>query len=166
LITFDTGDTRFQYRAGGVIIEHNKVLLLTIDGLGFWFLPGGRVNFLEPAEEALIREIKEELDAEIQSSRLIWIVENFFNLHEKEWHEIGLYFLITLPEGSPLCKAEEFTGIETESEEFSVGEKEIELICKWYSLNELDNVNLKPSFLIDALKHIPDNIEHIVHIDR
>ena len=26
-----------------------KVLLCTVDGLGYWFLPGGRVRFGEPA---------------------------------------------------------------------------------------------------------------------
>jgi len=165
VITFDTGSLRFVYRVAGIAIDNDRVLLLTMEGLDFWFLPGGRVDFLEPAQEALKREIREELDADIQASRLIWVVESFFNLNEKDWHEIGLYFLVTLPENSPLCKSEEFTGRENGSEEFSDGENEIELICKWHHLDDLENINLKPSFLPAALKKIPDNIEHIVHTD-
>jgi ADP-ribose pyrophosphatase YjhB (NUDIX family) len=150
LITFDVDNIRFFYRVAGIVIDNDRVLLNKVKGRDNWTLPGGRVNLLEPAQEALKREIREELDAEIQGSRLVWVVENFFNLHKKEWHEIGLYYLVTLPENSPLCKSEEFTGIETGSEEFSYGENEIELICKWHHLDDLDGINLKPSFLPSA----------------
>jgi ADP-ribose pyrophosphatase YjhB (NUDIX family) len=37
------GET-FNLRVAAVIIRDQKVLLCTVDGLGYWFLPGGRVR--------------------------------------------------------------------------------------------------------------------------
>lgn len=38
----------FNLRVAAVIIHDQKVLLCTDDGLGYWFLPGGRIRFGEP----------------------------------------------------------------------------------------------------------------------
>ena len=51
----------FNLRVAAVIIHDQKVLLCTVDGLGYWFLPGGRVRLGEPAQRALVRELAEEL---------------------------------------------------------------------------------------------------------
>jgi hypothetical protein len=39
----------FNLRAAAVICRGDDILLCTVDGLGYWFLPGGRVSFGEPA---------------------------------------------------------------------------------------------------------------------
>jgi len=54
------GET-FNLRVVAVIVHNRKVLLCTVDGLKYWFLPGGRVRFGESAQLALSRELAEEL---------------------------------------------------------------------------------------------------------
>ena len=36
----------FNLRVGAVIARGDQVLLCTFEGLGYWFLPGGRVGIL------------------------------------------------------------------------------------------------------------------------
>lgn len=83
MIRFDQGDHRFNFRAVGVAVYHDKVLLHQAEGDSFWSLPGGRVEFGEAAEQTLLREMREELDVEVEIVRLLWLVENFFVYDEK-----------------------------------------------------------------------------------
>lgn len=53
----------------GVLIENKNFLISTRpkkkDFEGFWEFPGGKVNYNESKEQALYREIKEELNTEL-----------------------------------------------------------------------------------------------------
>jgi len=155
VITFDEGNLRFNYRVVGIAIDGDRVLLQTTEEEDFWFLPGGRGELLEPAEETLKREMQEELGVEIQVSRLIWVVENFFYHDGKSYHELGLYLLMELPEKSQVRELTEFSGTDNG----------LKLTFKWYQLDDLTDIALYPSFLRGALKKIPDTTEYIVHTD-
>jgi len=37
-----------------------------------------------------------------------------------------------------------------------------DMIFKWFKLDELNDINLKPDCLKQLLKHIPSNPEHVV----
>jgi len=158
LITFDEGNMRFDYRVAGVVIDDGRVLLEKVEG---WSLPGGRGELLEPAEETLKREMREELSIEIKVNRLLWVVENFFtgnDFHtgdEMSCHEMGLYFMVELPESSQLRELAELPGVE----------KGFRRVFKWYPINILGNITLVPSFLQKSLKKISDSTEHIVHTE-
>jgi ADP-ribose pyrophosphatase YjhB (NUDIX family) len=54
----------------------------------FFRLIGGRVNFGEKTEDALRREIKEELDSEIENLQFLTVIENIFQYQGKKRHEI------------------------------------------------------------------------------
>ncbi len=161
MITFDEGGLRFNYRVVGVAIDKGRVLLQTAEGEGLWALPGGRGELMEPARETLKREMQEELNTDVQVGRLIWVVENFFTGNdfltgdEMSCHELGFYFLMELPESSPLRDLTEFARIENE----------YTLLCRWHRLDDLIKVPLVPTFLRTALKTITENTEHIVHTD-
>jgi 8-oxo-dGTP pyrophosphatase MutT (NUDIX family) len=49
---------------------------------------GGGIDFGETSKEAIVREIQEELGAEMTDARLLGIVENLFELEGKPGHEI------------------------------------------------------------------------------
>lgn len=56
-----------QRRAGGLIIQNKKLLLVT-DGSGYYWTPGGRLENEENYEQALRRELDEELGAKIKTA--------------------------------------------------------------------------------------------------
>lgn len=56
--------------AGLLIISKNKLLLAYSNTKKAWYLPGGKVESGEEVIPALQREIKEELDLDLDSSRL------------------------------------------------------------------------------------------------
>ena len=58
MITFDHNNSRFTYRVAGVALHAGRVLLNTVQGFDFWFLPGGRCELREAATEALMREMR------------------------------------------------------------------------------------------------------------
>lgn len=54
--------------------------------------PGGGIDFGERAEDALRREIREEMEAEIEDVRLLSVIENLFELEGQPRHEIVFVF--------------------------------------------------------------------------
>jgi len=149
----------FNFRVGAVIIDPagERVLIHRAVTDPFWTLPGGRVELLEPAADALMREMREELSVDTEVERLLWVVENFFVYEGKQRHEIAFYFLVSLPAGSPIY---------SQREPFSGDEEGLELIFEWHSLATIEQVNLLPSFVCNGLRSIPLSVQHVVHIDE
>lgn len=56
--------------AGLVVVKENKLLLAYSNNKNAWYLPGGKVDKNETAQEALLREIKEELNITLDTNRL------------------------------------------------------------------------------------------------
>src|SRR5271155_6279686 len=143
-IAFERNGLQFDFRASGIAIHRGHVLLVRIEQYPFWFLPGGHVEMGELAEAAMIREMREETGIDVKIDRLVWVVENFFTHEGRRHHELGLFYLVTLPaEGSQLELSKEFYGRE---------ENGTELIFRWHRLDTLANLKLQPSFLKTNLK--------------
>jgi 8-oxo-dGTP pyrophosphatase MutT (NUDIX family) len=87
---------RFFYRVAGVVMNDGRVLTHKDDLSDFWVLPGGSCEFGEDSMSCLQREFREELDADVQVGRLLWVAENFFPFRGWECHEIGLYYQVEL----------------------------------------------------------------------
>ncbi|MBO5450465.1 MAG: (deoxy)nucleoside triphosphate pyrophosphohydrolase [Coprococcus sp.] len=100
------------------------------DFKGGWEFPGGKIEEGESPQEALVREIKEELNANIQVGELIQTVEydypNFHLSMDCFWCEL-------------------------ESEQLELKEHED---AKWLSKNELDSVDWLPAdiTLVDEIR--------------
>ncbi|MES5865540.1 NUDIX domain-containing protein [Bacillus cereus group sp. RP32] len=65
-----------QVRVTGILIEHEKVLLVKQKVANRnWSLPGGRVENGETLEEAIIREMREETGLEVKIKKLLYVCD-------------------------------------------------------------------------------------------
>jgi ADP-ribose pyrophosphatase YjhB (NUDIX family) len=55
-------------KSTAIIIKDKKLLLVTTSDESFYWTPGGKIEEGESSEEALIRELKEELKIEVAST--------------------------------------------------------------------------------------------------
>jgi len=105
-----------------IIVRDGKVLLVGYDlddGYGFHYnLPGGGVELGEGLHEALQREAREEVNAEIDVGRLLFVIEHVPAHHANKYgvtQSLGLYFHCTLRSGSeprqPLSPVDEQEGV-------------------------------------------------------
>jgi 8-oxo-dGTP diphosphatase len=83
---------QIEFIARGFIFQNGKVLLCKRKDRDYYFFPGGHIEFGEFVEDALKREIKEEIDAEVTKCNFIGIAENIFKDGEDEHHEINFTF--------------------------------------------------------------------------
>ena len=156
MINLDRPGAHFSLRTVAVALHDGHVLLHRSEQDDFWALPGGRCELLETSQEAICREMREELGAEIRVARLLWILENFFEHNGVACHQLGLYFLIDLgPDFAHYDPDEPFEGTE----------ESMRLFFRWFAIDALQDVRLYPTFLHGALQNLPDHIEHVVHYD-
>ncbi len=157
MIVIARGERRFRVRVVAAIIHEGRVLLQTFaDDDGFWVLPGGNAEVMEPTVDGVVREMKEELGEDVRVERLLWVVDNFFRFGKADWHEIGLYWLASLPADSALLQQESFSGEERPTAKFT---------CRWHDIECLSSVRLLPSFLTKGLGALPDSAQYLIHRD-
>lgn len=79
-ISFKMGDEKFNYRVSAIIISNGRILAMSHDKPSeYYSLPGGRVMMEETAEQAMIREVLEELGVSLKISRPLWLNQSFFH---------------------------------------------------------------------------------------
>ena len=144
-----------MYRVGGIALHDGRVLVEHAVGQGFCFLPGGRVEFGESAVEALRREAIEELGESAKVDRLLIVADNFFELDGRRYQEVNLYFLIKLDDDSPIRGRDgRFAGAESS------------IVLEWISVDELEQANLKPTFLPEHIRTLPNAPLYILRDER
>ncbi len=153
-IDFDGGVV--NVRVGAIIMKDGRFLMVGNPGAGYLYSVGGRIRFGETAEEAVVREVREETGRTLEIDRLGFVTEDFFYgdtpaKRGKLIYELGYYFYMKTPEDfEPVC--ESFT--EDGREEFSV----------WVSPEE--GRKLYPVFFNDELRHPASVVKHFVTDQR
>ena len=136
-------------RVSAIIIKSGKILLVhrIKPSKEYFVLPGGSVKKNEKNANALIREIKEETNLEIEIDRLLWKVNNEFDGRTQYIYLVSKY-LGDLELGSP------------EKERQSIDNK---YILEWHDVNDLKTVKFFPSEIkTDILKLFLD--EHYLKL--
>lgn len=157
MVAFEKAQARFNYRVAGVAIHNGRVLLDRNTRNNYWVLPGGHPDMMESMAVALRREMFEEIGANVEIIRLLWIIENFF-YKDKPVHELSFYFLMEIDPDSPLLLSEG---------PFYGEEHGYQLVYQWQPIEEnaLMKLPLFPGFLTTGLLELPDNPTHIVFDD-
>lgn len=106
----------------------------------------------ETAEEAVLREVKEELGIDAQIERALWFDQNFFieKVKNERYHELGLYFLLRIKEN------------ELTENEFVIKEGKHTLKFEWLSFERLRSEYFYPEFLKTEIFNIPQTLKMIV----
>ena len=97
-ISFDQGNQKFNYRVCAMALSENRILAMHDERSPYFYLPGGRVKMGETAEQAVVREIREELGVTMKIARPLWLNQAFFteDVDGVRYHELCIYFLMDL----------------------------------------------------------------------
>ncbi|WP_119068262.1 NUDIX hydrolase [Rubrobacter indicoceani] len=129
MIVHDTLEARFNFRVAKACLHGDHALARTTQYTDFYVLPGGRVEMGEDSVFALRRGMREEIGCNVEVGRLPWVVENFFSLEGRNYHEISLIYKM-MPEDPALLNPNR-TLRRTPADEPD------ELTFRWLALNTL-----------------------------
>lgn len=136
----------FNLRVAAILTRGEEILLCTVEGLGYWFLPGGRVRFGETAGVALARELAEELGHRFSRGSPAMVVENIYAGDAVE-HEIGLYYHLAWPAA---LDRDDLRGDEPGH------------TFRWAPVAELDSIRFEPARLVPVLQNPSGTLRHVV----
>ncbi|MDE7158343.1 MAG: NUDIX domain-containing protein, partial [Clostridiales bacterium] len=152
-MTVSCEDGIINVRVGAIILKDGKFLMTGNKRSDYLYSVGGRIKFGETAEQAVIREVKEETGIEMEIDRLGFIHENYFigdspTKLGKLIYEISFFFYMKVPENfSPECDS----CTEDGSEEY----------LKWVSPDD-DKQTIYPAFFKTELKSPQKSVKHFV----
>jgi ADP-ribose pyrophosphatase YjhB (NUDIX family) len=152
-ISFKTELGKFNYRVCAVIINDKKLLVMRDNHADYFYLPGGRVQFNETAENAVLRELKEELNIDAKIIRALYFNQNFFfeDVLKVNYHEIGVYYLIDISKTDILSRGNSFKGVETtKNQQF-----------EWMSFDDVKKSYLYPLFIKENIDNLPHTMQII-----
>ena len=149
-ISFEAGGGKFNYRVCAVIIKDKKILAMTDERSPYYYLPGGRVKFGETAENAVLRELYEEVGISAKINRPLWINQAFFTEEtgNTEYHELCIYFLVDI-------KGEELTD---KGDCFSLKEGRDINTFEWLTLDSLNRKHFYQKKKKKEIYNLPESL--------
>jgi ADP-ribose pyrophosphatase YjhB (NUDIX family) len=121
---------------GGILLRDDKVLLVLRSRppeAGCWSLPGGRVEFMERVEDALTRELKEELGIDVEVESLVCVTNQILPAENVHW--IAPAYRVRAVSGEPRNREPEKTAA-----------------VEWFSLSQLpENLTTTARSALSAL---------------
>ena len=149
-ITFETAEGRFNYRVAAILLDGERILAMHDERSPYFYLPGGRVRMGERAEDAVLREVWEELGIEARIVRPLWLSQSFFNedVAHVDYHELCLYFLVDASATDLLTRGDRFRGPELRHvHDF-----------EWLPFERLKDEYFYPLFLKTEIFHLPEQL--------
>lgn len=140
----------YGVRAAGLIVQNACLLTFYDKKKNLYTLPGGAIKVSELSEQAVLREIQEELGIDAKVDGLKFVVENHFKENGTNWHNIELYYLCHL---------------EKEYEE-SAFKGDTGLGTKWLEIEKVHSYDIRPCFIKKEKLDLSLGICHIVHRDK
>lgn len=146
-ISFKNGNEKFNYRVCAVILHDGKILAMHDERSPYFYLPGGRVKLGETAEEAVVREVKEELRITAKIDRPLWLNQGFFkeDVDGLQYHEICIYFLMDISDTDLLSKGDSFF----------LPEGKHRHTFEWLQWERLQDEYFYPIFIKKEIFHLP-----------
>ena len=147
-ISYIDGNNKFNYRVGAIIIYDNKLLVMHDERSPYYYLPGGRVKMNETADQAITREIQEELNIDCKIIRPLWLSQSFFNedVDKIDYHELYIYYMIELLDKELYKK-----------NIFILNERNHTLKFEWLEFDRLQNEYFYPLFLKKEIYNLPEH---------
>ena len=101
-MTLPCGDGLVNLRVGAIILRDGQFLMSRNDRDAYLYSVGGRIQFGETAEEAIVREVEEETGVHLEVDRLGFVHENYFIMDippnvGKAVYELCFYFYMKVP---------------------------------------------------------------------
>lgn len=155
-LTFKTENGIFNYRVCAIITHGNKLLAMKNNNTPYYFLPGGRVALHETADNAIKRELREELGINAKIVRPLWFAQTFFVEDEckEKFHELCVYYLVDVSD-TDLVNHEKFIGLETKNNE----------VFEWLSIASLNEQYLYPLFIKERINNLPEHLEMLAEYE-
>ena len=149
-ISFKLENNKFNYRVCAMMISDNKILAMHDDRSPYYYLPGGRVAMGETAEDAVLREVQEELHITAKIDRPLWLNQAFFteDVDHLRYHELCIYFLMDVSETNLLERGNVFT----------VNEGKRTHTFEWLEFDRLKDEYFYPVFLKKEIYDLPDSL--------
>ena len=139
-------------RTVGVLIRNGKILVQRDKHGNEYALPGGHVRIGETLEEGIIREFKEETDADVSCVKLLWSEECFWEWNGRAAHNFAFYYLIELDGDSEI----------PDNGEFVSHKDNCNVVIGWMPIEEIQNVTIYPEFLKREISHLDGPMKHYV----
>lgn len=147
-IRIPLGGLKFSVRVAILCVRDGRLLVNTVRGLGFGFLPGGALSVEEDAATCAAREWLEETGTPPGPLRLVGVLENFFGPPDRRQHEIGFYFRMEAP---PELPDDPFTVLDN-----------ADVTCEWVPLAEVAALPVYPLAVAEFLNAGTGEVRHLV----
>ena len=149
-VSFTYENRKFNYRVAGFITNNSKVLLETSSK--FWNMPGGRVQMGESSEEAIKRELLEEMSVVPKNITLIQVCENFFEWMGNHQQELLFVYNIEVNDDCELLIKDNFKCADASDKVF-----------KWHDFTSVKKLNCLPTCIYDLVEQDNSKIHHTIN---
>lgn len=126
-----------EFIARAVIVERGHVLLCQNRKRGYFYLPGGHIEFGESAAQAAARELMEEAGLTITPRERLCVQEHVFTQKGRRRHEVNV-----------LLRA----GISGKRKALApVNSLEEHIAFSWVAVADLKSIDLRPEHHVDTI---------------